>query len=105
MRVRKQMSKEIYTDALYRIDMPKLDDRRFLKHNEEYKTIEEFAHEIVVDFEKQVNEFTIQQLYNRALLKGWISIIVIDETQFEKFIKECLPKWQEKERENESKTI
>ena len=90
------MSKKIYTDVLYRIDMPSKWDNT-IKYNGKETTIEEIAHQIVVDFETKVNEFTIQQLYNHALLKGWTTAIVIDETQFEKFIKECLPKWQEKD--------
>lgn len=93
------MGKEVYTDVGYRIDIPSKWDNP-IKYNGEETTIGEITHQIVVDFEKKVNEFTIQQLYNHALLKGWTTAIVIDETQFEKFIKECLPKWQEKERKN-----
>ena len=98
------MGKEKYTDVAYRLDMPSKWDNT-IKYNGEETTIEEITHQIVVDFEKKVNEFTIQQLYNHLLLKGWATAIVIDETQFEKFIKECLPKWQEKEKKNEDKTI
>lgn len=91
------MGKEIYTDVLYRLDMPKFDDLK-VNYNENQMSISELSWRIVADFEEKVNKFTIQQLYELAIFKGWTTAIVIDETQFEKFIKECLPKWQEEQR-------
>lgn len=97
------MGKEIYTDVLYRLDLPKFDNIKVDYNENEKITLSELSWRIVADFEEKVNKYTIQQLYNFALLKGWTTAIVIDETQFEKFIKECLPKWQEKERKNNDK--
>ena len=91
------MSEEKYTDVLYRIDMPKFDDLK-VNYNENEVSLSELSWRIVADFEEKVNKFTIQQLYELAKKKGWKTIIAIDETQFEKFIKECLPKWQEEQR-------
>ena len=96
------MSNEVYTDVLYRIDMPKFDDLK-VNYNKNEVSLSELSLRIAADFEKQVNKYTIQQLYEFAIMKGWTTAIVIDETQFEKFIKECLPKWQEKERKNNDK--
>ena len=89
------MSEQKYTDVLYRINVQKI-----CKQIDDGigNTVAEIAQQIVVDFEKKVNKFTIEELYTHALLKGWTTAIIVDETQFEKFIKECLPKWQEEQR-------
>ena len=83
--------------VIHRIDIPYYDEPK-AKYNDKEMTISKIAWQVVASYEKDVTDFTIKQLYEYAKKKGWKTVIAIDETQFERFIKECLPKWQEEQR-------
>ena len=82
-------------DMLYRITPPDHGLDSIVGQDGLYSIV----HNYIVDSNKQINDDILNVFYKIAVKQN-IEFFLIDETEFKRFVNECLPEWMEKQRKN-----